>query len=251
MTDLSGRSALVTGSSHGIGRGIAMVLAARGAQVVVHGRDPQGVREVQCAIEGAGGTALGVLADLTDPDAVERMRDTVVSAWGTPDIVVANAGGNPVRPGPLEQISVSDWNASIAGNLTATFLTLRAFTAGMKQRGGGVIITMSSAAARRPDARSPAAYAAAKAGVELLTKDLAAQAGPFGVRVNCIAPETILTETNQRMIPADLQAELAAAHPLRRLGSIDDVADAVLFLSGEESSWVTGIVLDVAGGSVL
>lgn len=112
MTDLSGRSALVTGSSHGIGRGIAMVLAAQGAQVVVHGRDPQGVREVQRAIEGAGGTALGVLADLTDPDAVERMRDTVVSAWGTPDIVVANAGGNPVRPGPIEQISVSDWNAS-------------------------------------------------------------------------------------------------------------------------------------------
>lgn len=85
----------------------------------------------------------------------------------------------------------------------------------------------------------------------MLTKDLAAQAGPFGVRVNCIAPETILTETNQRTIPADLPAELAAAHPLRRLGSIDDVADAVLFLSGEESSWVTGIVLDVAGGSVL
>jgi 3-oxoacyl-[acyl-carrier protein] reductase len=251
MADLTGMSAVVTGSSRGIGRGIALLLAAHGARVVVHGRNPDAVQEVRQAIQAAGGTALGVLADLTDADAVERLRNEVGSAWGTPDIVVVNAGGSPVRPGPVEELSLEDFHASIDGNLTATFLTVKAFTPGMKQRGSGVIVTMSSAAARRPDARSPVAYAAAKAAIELLTKDLAAQAGPFGIRVNCVAPETILTESNQQLIPPALQAELAAAHPARRLGTVDDVAQAVLFLASEQSAWVTGITLDVAGGSVL
>jgi 3-oxoacyl-[acyl-carrier protein] reductase len=121
----------------------------------------------------------------------------------------------------------------------------------MKQRGRGTIVTMSSAAARRPDARSPVAYAAAKAGVELLTRDLAAQAGPFGVRVNCLAPETVLTERNLERIPVAMQDQMAAAHPIRRLGTPRDVADAALFLAGPDSGWITGVVLDVAGGAVL
>jgi len=110
---------------------------------------------------------------------------------------------------------------------------------------------LSSAAARRPNARSPIAYASAKAGVELLTKDVAAQAGPFGVRANCIAPETILTDTNLAMIPAEMRETLAADHPLRRLGTPDDVARAAVFLASDSSDWITGVILDVAGGSVL
>ncbi len=121
----------------------------------------------------------------------------------------------------------------------------------MKERGSGAIVTVSSAAARRPDARAPAAYAAAQAGIELLTQDLAAQAGPSGVRVNCVAPETILTEGNQQAIPQDMQTALVATHPIRRFGTVDDVAQAVLYLASEQSAWVTGVVLDVAGGSVL
>ena len=121
----------------------------------------------------------------------------------------------------------------------------------MKAQGRGCIITMSSAAARRPHPGSPVAYAAAKAGIELLTKDLAAQAGPAGVRVACIAPETILTERNQQQIPADLQETLVMTHPIRRLGTPDDVAEAALFLASDDASWISGIVLDVAGGAVL
>lgn len=249
--DLTGQCALVTGSSRGIGRGIALLLAAHGARVVVHGRSQQGVEEVRCAVEADGGTAMSVLADLTRAEDVERLREEIQASWGTPDIVVANAGGSPVPPGPIELISLRDWRASIDGNLTATFLTVKAFLPGMKQRGTGTIVTVSSAAARRPDARSPAAYAAAKAGIELLTQDLAAQAGPAGVRVNGVAPETILTETNQQRIPEQLRADLAATHPLRRLGSVDDVAQAVLFLASASSGWITGVILDVAGGSVL
>jgi 3-oxoacyl-[acyl-carrier protein] reductase len=110
---------------------------------------------------------------------------------------------------------------------------------------------MSSAAARRPTAQSPLAYAAAKAGIEVLTKELAAQAGPDGVRVNCLAPETILTERNQRQIPEAIQDQLRHTHPIQRLGTPDDVAQATLFLATEHSSWISGITLDVAGGSVL
>jgi len=113
------------------------------------------------------------------------------------------------------------------------------------------IITISSAAARRPTPHSPIPYAVAKAGIELLTKALAAQAGPFGIRANCIAPETILTERNKERIPAAQQQALVDTHPLKRLGTPEDVARAALFVASEEASWITGIVLDVAGGSVM
>jgi 3-oxoacyl-[acyl-carrier protein] reductase len=137
---------------------------------------------------------------------------------GPVDILVANAGGSTVGPGPLEQLTEAEWRESLDTNLTATFLTIKAFLPGMKQRGHATIITMSSAAARRPTAQSPVAYAAAKAGIELLTKHLAIQAGPHGVRVNCIAPESILTERNQQQIPEDVQEQLRLSHPIQRLG---------------------------------
>jgi len=166
-------------------------------------------------------------------------------------VLVANAGGSPVRPAPIEEISADDWRSSLDANLTSAFLTVKAFLPGMKQRGRGTIITMSSAAARRAHPGSPVAYAAAKAGLELLTQDLAAQAGPYGIRVNCIAPETILTERNRRQIPADLQESLAESHPIRRLGTPEDVAAAALFLASDAAGWISGVVLDVAGGNVL
>jgi 3-oxoacyl-[acyl-carrier protein] reductase len=121
----------------------------------------------------------------------------------------------------------------------------------MKQRKIGNIITVSSAAARRPHPRSPIPYSAAKAGIQMLTQHLAAQVGPFGIRVNCVAPETILTERNQERIPADQVQSLVEQHPLRRLGTPDDVARAALFLASEQSAWMTGVVLDVAGGAVM
>ena len=110
---------------------------------------------------------------------------------------------------------------------------------------------MSSAAGRRAHPRSPIPYAAAKAGIEILTQDVASQAGPFGVRVNCIAPEIILTDQNLRRIPEAQRIELADVHPLKRLGTPEDVAHAALFLASESATWITGIVLDVAGGAVM
>jgi 3-oxoacyl-[acyl-carrier protein] reductase len=251
MSELTGRVALVTGSSRGIGAAIAGRFARAGAAVAVHGRDGAAVSAVRARIEDEGGRAIGVMADVTRLADIEAMRERVERELGPIDVLVANAGGSPIRPGPIEHISEEDWRASVDANLTATFLTVKSVLPGMKERGRGVIITMASAASRRPHPGSPVAYAAAKAGIEILTQDLAAQAGPYGIRANCIAPETILTERNEEQIPSEIKESLREQHPIRRLGTPDDVARAALFLASGDSDWITGVVLDVAGGAVM
>jgi 3-oxoacyl-[acyl-carrier protein] reductase len=249
--ELSGRHALVTGASRGIGRVIAAHLASQGAEVSVHGRDSGALARVCGEIEEDGGVCRPVEADLTVPGQPERLVQEAEHGFGGIDVLVANAGGSPSRPQPVEEMSDADFLAAVDLNLVATFRLIRAVLPGMKNRGRGSIITMSSGAARRPSAHSPIAYAAAKAGIELLTKDVALQAGPHGVRANCVAPETIITERTREQIPQQIQERMIGEHPLRRLGTPLDVAEAVLYLAGDRSAWVTGVVLDVAGGSVI
>ena len=251
MRSLDGKVALVTGSSRGIGAAIAVDFAGHGATVAVHGRDGAALAAVAARIEQAGGRAMPVTADVTSYAEIESMRRRVEQELGPVGVLVANAGGNPVGRGPVEQVTEEGWHATVEANLTATFLTIKSFLPGMKERGAGSIITMSSAAARRPTAASPVPYAAAKAGIEILTRATALQAGPSGVRVNCIAPETILTERNLRQIPAAVQEDLVGMHPIRRLGTPQDVARAARYLASDEAAWITGVILDVAGGSVL
>src|SRR3989440_7906629 len=217
MKRLDGRVALVTGSSRGIGAAIARLFAQEGAKVAVHGRDAKALAAVQSDIERAGGRVLAVTADVTKFSEIETMRRTIEGELGPIDILVANAGGSFSPPGPLEETTEEGWRASVDGNLTATFLTIKSILPGMKARKAGTILTMSSSAARRPNPRSPVPYAAAKAGIQILTQHLATQVGPFGIRVNAIAPETILTEKNKQWISEPMQQQLIEAHPIRRL----------------------------------
>jgi 3-oxoacyl-[acyl-carrier protein] reductase len=230
MSDLRDQVALVTGSSRGIGAALAREFARHGAKVVVHGRDTAAMAAVRADIERAGGRAMQVAADITSFAEIEEMRGRVEAEFGPIDILVANAGGTPIKPGPLEEITEEGWRASVDANLTATFLTIKSVLPGMKERGSGVIITISSGAARRPHHRSPIAYAAAKAG---------------------IAPEMIRTEQNADLLPPAVEEQMIEQHPLRRLGTTEDVARAAVFLASADSSWITGIVVDIAGGAVM
>lgn len=251
MNALENKVALVTGSSRGIGAAIARLLAREGARVVLHGRDRAALSSVRSQIEQDGGEAFDVVGDVTRFADIEAMRQRIEQEFGPADILVANAGGSFTMPGPLEEITEDGWRSSLEGNLTATFLTIKSFLPAMKQRGGGSILTISSAAARRPHPQSPVPYAAAKAGIEILTQHLAAQVGPHGIRVNCIAPETILTERNNSRISEAQKKALLDAHPIKRLGTPEDIARAALFLVSENAGWITGVVLDVAGGAVM
>lgn len=251
MDALRDKVAFVTGSSRGIGAAIARLFAREGARVAVHGRDAGTLSMVLSDVERSKGTAIQVLGDVTEFRQIEAMRQQIEEKLGPVDILVANAAGGFVMPGPLEEISEEGWRASLDGVLMATFLTMKGFLPGMKQRQSGNIITISSAAGRKPHPQAPIPYAAAKAGIQIMTQVVAAQAGPSGIRVNCIAPETILTERNLERIPEAQRNAMADAHPIRRLGSPEDIAQAALYLASAASSWVTGVILDVAGGSIM
>jgi 3-oxoacyl-[acyl-carrier protein] reductase len=248
---LKDKIALITGSSRGIGAAIAKLFAREGAKVALHGRDTAALSAVLADIGRAGGCACQVTGDARKFSDIEAMRRQIEREFGPIDILVANAGGSFTKPGPMEETTEEGWRASIDGNLTATFLTIKSVLPGMKERRAGNIITISSAAARKPYHAAPIPYAAAKAGIQILTQDLAAQVGPYGIRANCIAPETILTERNRQLIPAVQQKALLESHPVRRLGTPEDVASAALYLASDEAAWIAGIILDVAGGAVM
>ena len=249
--DLAGKVAVVTGGSGGIGAATCQLLAANGARVAVNGRDPARIDAVVDGILAAGGEALGVAGDCTDPAAIDRLRQQVEQAFGPAEILAAFVGGGQARPGPVADVTEDDWRSTVDSTLTATFLTLKSFLPGMVQRGRGAIVTMASSAARLPGLGAPAPYVAAKAGVIMLTRQVASEVGRHGVRVNCLAPHTILTEQVQRVAPEEWREKMAAAIPLGRLGTPEDVALAALFLASDSAAWITGVTLDVAGGYVM
>lgn len=241
---------LITGSSRGIGAEMALAFAGQGANIVLHGRDRQALEHVQQQIQQLGVQSLVVTGDVSRRDELEVMRQQIQERFGGLDVLAVNAGGNPTPPGPFAQLSEEAWRAALDGNLTATFLTIQTFLPLLNVRERGSIMTMSSSAARRRSAQSPLAYAVAKAGIQALSQQLAAEPGPK-LRVNCLAPGTIMTGQNQQRLPADTAAKLSEQHPLKRLGAPADVAQAAVFLASDQASWITGAVLDVNGGFIM
>jgi 3-oxoacyl-[acyl-carrier protein] reductase len=169
---------------------------------------------------------------------------------GPVEVLVAFAASGGPLPGPTVEISEEGWRAAVDGNLTSAFLTLKSFLPGMVERGRGSIVTMASSAGRVPT-QAPTAYSVAKAGVVMLSRKVAEEVGPQGVRVNCLAPDSILTERTQSYMTDDQVRQWAEAFPLRRMGTPEDVALATLYLASESSSWLTGVTLDVAGGKIM
>lgn len=246
--DFDGRVALVTGGSRGIGAGIGRALAARGARVVLTGRDQVALETVAQGIRADGGLVATAVADLTDEAAIIELKGSVDSAFGPAELVAACAGSGSAG-GPLAEVDVQEWRATLETNLTSAFLTLRTFLPPMYESGRGSVVLMSSSAGRQVSQAS-AAYGAAKAGLQSLMRQAAAEAGPHGVRVNAIAPSAIVTDRLAAQ-PAAVREGIARAFPLGRIGEVDDVAAATLFLLSNTAEWITGVVLDVAGGRVM
>ncbi len=247
--DLAGRVAVVTGGSRGIGAQTARALADNGVKVAVIGRDERALSDVAGSIAAAGGEALPVRADCIVDAEVQRAAMTVAERLGPVDILAAFAGGNGM-PVPTAEETVAHWREVVDSDLTVTFACVHAFLPVMIDRRRGAIITMSSAAGRQA-ARSNAAYAAAKAGVIALTRHLAAEMGPHGIRVNCIAPSAVENERMRTWTTEDQRRELGASFPLGRIGQPEDVAAAALFLASDASAWITGVTLDIAGGKIM
>lgn len=248
--DLNGRVAFVTGGSRGIGAATCIALAANGVRVAVGGRDPDAIDSVVRRIASSGGQAIGAPGDVCRWSDILAMRRRIDADLGTVDILAPFAGGFSAYT-PAAEISEEEWHAVLDANLTSTFLTVKAFLPAMVARRRGVIVTMASNAARVLDAILTSSYAAAKAGIMQFTRHLAREVAPYGVRANCIAPGTSLTERIERNLTPAQRAELAELAPLGRLGTPEDSAYATLYLASDAASYVTGVTLDISGGRVM
>jgi len=243
MFDLSGKVALVTGASRGIGRAIASTLAAQGATVVAAARGDH-ANEVAAALVAQGRRAEARTLDVTDAAAVEQLPGEIVQRHGRLDIVVSNAGIS--RDQLLMRMKRADWDAVIGTNLTATFSLAQAAMRPMLKQRGGRIIAIGSVVGQTGNT-GQSSYAASKAGLIGFAKALAREVATRGITVNVVAPGMIDTDMT-RAIAGTAQIDWAAQIPLGRPGTPDDVAAAVCFLASDEAAYITGHVLAVNGG---
>jgi 3-oxoacyl-[acyl-carrier protein] reductase len=243
MFDLSGKVALVTGASRGIGRAIASRLAEQGATVVAAARG-ENARECAAEITALGRRAEAISLDVTDAAAVEAAPAGVIARHGRLDILVSNAG--ITRDQLLMRMKRDDWDAVLATNLTATFLLAQAAMRPMLKQRGGRIVAVSSVVGQMGNA-GQANYAASKAGLIGFAKALAREVASRGITVNVVAPGLVETDMT-RALHEKAQGDWESQIPLGRLGRVDDVAAAVCYLASDEAAYITGHVLAVNGG---
>jgi NAD(P)-dependent dehydrogenase (short-subunit alcohol dehydrogenase family) len=246
--DMTGKVALVTGASRGIGAAVARAFHSRGARVAIAARDADALERLAREIGSSDGQALAIPTDVSDPDAVAKMVERVVSEFGRLDFACNNAAGGGHPPMPLAEIPLEAFDSMQAISLRGVFLSLRAEIPAVVRSGGGAIVNMSSTAGLQ-GVGGLASYVTAKHGLEGLTKVAALDYAAQGVRVNAIAPGPILTDNLLRAGAAAQQAA-AAAMPLRRVGQPEEVAAAVVWLCSEESGFITGTTLTIDGGKL-
>jgi len=245
--DLSGRTALVTGSSRGIGLALAKGLLQAGARVVIHGRNLGQVTATAAALrEETGGETKVSTFEVTDPAAVDQGLSDIEKDWGTPDILVNNAGVQ--RRAPFTEFTLADWNDLVATNLTGAFLLSQRVAPGMMQRGSGKIINIGSVQSQlaRPGI---APYSATKGGIVMLTKGLCADLGPHGIQSNALAPGYFETELTRALVENEQFTQWVTTRtPAGRWGKVEDLVGALVFLASPASNFVNGQVLFVDGG---
>jgi NAD(P)-dependent dehydrogenase (short-subunit alcohol dehydrogenase family) len=237
---------VVTGAASGIGRGIALAFAAVGAKVVALDRDADGCARTADEVERAGATAVPIACDVTDQDAVAAAAAATLAAFGRCDVLVNNAG--ILRPGEVASVSLADWNALMQVNLTAYLTCAQAFGRDMLARGAGALVHIASIAASQAQAFS-GAYSVSKAGVVMLSRQVAFEWGPRGVRSNAVSPGLVRTPMSEAFYraPGVLERREAVV-PLRRVGTPADIADVVVFLTSDRARYVTGQEIVVDGG---
>lgn len=244
MFSLTGKVALVTGASQGIGRAIAVALSAAGARVALAARNEQKLAEAAGQIQSAGGEALSVKMDVADPEQIKAGFQQALAKFGRLDILVNNAA--ITRDGLALRMKLEDWDTVMRTNLTAAHLcTQQALSTMMKQRWGR-IINITSVVAETGNA-GQANYVAAKAGLIGLTRAIATEMASRNITVNAVAPGFIATPMTDPL-PEKVKEEMKARIPLGRFGMENDVAAAIVFLASEEAGYITGHVLDVNGG---
>lgn len=242
---LKDKVAIVTGASHGLGRAIAGAYAAAGASVVLSSRKQEGLDVAAGEIQAEGGTALPIAAHAGDEDAVQRLVDATVEAYGHIDILMSNAGTNP-HFGPTLDATAALWDKIMEVNLRGAFLLCRAAAPHMAT--GSKIVIMSSVVGFRPST-GLGIYSVSKAGLNMLTMVLASELGPKGIRVNALAPGTIKTRFSRALTDNDqISEQILSRTPLGYFGEPQDVVGAALFLASDMSDYVNGTILTIDGG---
>ena len=250
----TGKVAVVTGGASGIGLASVRRLHTDGHAVVIVDR-AESAHDVAAELSTTGKKVSAVVGDLSSPQEVTRVAEEITAAHGGVDILLNNAGVHPKRPDgthfPIEEISLEQWELVMAINLTAPFLLSQWAIGSMKDRGWGRIINVSSRAGRIYSAVSGAQYAASKAAIIGFTRNLAGECGPYNITANTVAPgriKTPLSDVSGLAGSQNLHEVFASQVPLRRIGRADELAAVVSFLASDDSSFVTGSVIDVNGG---
>ena len=251
---LKGKIGVVTGGGAGIGRGIVLAFAREGADVAVLDINLEAAAKTAKDAEASGVRALPLELDVAAGEAVEKAVKRVLERFGKIDILVNNAGISPKRQGmkvPVVEMDPAEWDRVIAVNLRGTFLCSRAVLPSMMERKYGKIVNMSSVAGKTGGFAGGAHYASSKAAILALTKAIAHEAAPYGINVNAVMPSRIKSDMGFSIPESKLKERLAQI-PLGRLGTPEDVAEAVLFLACDQtSSWITGATLNVSGGALM
>lgn len=245
---LKDKTALVTGSSKGIGEAIAIKYTEEGASVIINGTNIEDLKNVEEKVKRIGGRVLAIAADLTNSKAVQNMVGLTLKHFGKIDILVNNAG--KLFVGTVEEVTEEEWDRALDVNLKSVFLCSKFVIPHMKKRKYGRIINMSSAGGKNPRTITGTNYGVTKAGIIYFTKRIANDYGKDGITANCIAPGPIDTEMS-RSFPSEVLSSFTSNIPLGRMGTPEDVAKVALFLASDDADYVTGEVIDVNGGSYI